>query len=198
LYNIGKRLKYENIKFDYILCSTAVRTKQTAEIVLKIMNIDTSKLIISDEILEQSQGIWEGMNRALTFTPEIREQMDELHFEFCPPNGESKRIVQKRAIAFLEPIIEQAKKKSIIENREISIVIFTHANLIVSVLQYYLQSNPKYAWLIKQNNTAINEIVLNQHGISVAKVNDHSHLVFSIPETQSELSENQNKENKNS
>ena len=150
------------------------------------MNIDISNLIISSELVEQSQGIWEGMSRALAFTPEIIQQMDELHLEFCPPNGESKQMVQKRGITFLEPIIEQAKNESIIENREISIAIFTHSNFITSVLQYYLQSNPKHAWLIRQNNTAINEIVLNNRGISLVKVNDDSHLIFSIPEMQSQ------------
>ncbi len=95
-------------------------------------------------------------------------------------------MVQKRTINFLEPIIEQAKNQSLIENREVSIVIFTHGNLIKSVLQYYLQSNPKYVWLIRQHNTAINEIVLNEHGISVVKINDDSHLRFIIPEMHSE------------
>ncbi|CAF3822440.1 unnamed protein product [Rotaria sp. Silwood1] len=185
-----KRLKYQNIKFDSILCSTVVRAERTAEIALKTMNIDISKLIISSELLEESQGSWEGMSRALAFTPEVIQQWNELHFEFCPPNGESKRMVQKRALAYLEPIIEQAKNQSLEENREISIGIFTHANLIQSILQYYLQSNPKYAWLIKQNNTAINEILLNEHGISVVKVNDDSHLRFLIPEMQNESLDN--------
>ncbi|CAF1562827.1 unnamed protein product [Rotaria sp. Silwood1] len=157
-----KRLKYQNIKFDSILCSTVVRAERTAEIALKTMNIDISKLIISSELLEESQGSWEGMSRALAFTPEVIQQWNELHFEFCPPNGESKRMVQKRALAYLEPIIEQAKNKN----------------------------NPKYAWLIKQNNTAINEILLNEHGISVVKVNDDSHLRFLIPEMQNESLDN--------
>ncbi|CAF0971972.1 unnamed protein product [Rotaria sordida] len=187
---LGKRLKYQNIKFDSVLCSTAVRAQQTAEIALKTMNIDTSKLIISSELLEQSQGSWEGMSRALAFTPEVIQQWNELHFEFCPPNGESKRMVQKRALAYLEPIIEQAKNQSLRENRGISIGIFTHGNLIRSVLQYYLQSNPKYVWLIQQNNTSINEILLNENGISVVKINDDSHLRFFIPEIHSESLDN--------
>jgi broad specificity phosphatase PhoE len=180
---LGKRLKYQNIKFDYLISSTAIRAQQTAEIALKIMEIDTSKLIISDALLEQSQGMWEGMNRKLCYTNGIIKQMGELHIEFSAPKGESLRMVQKRAIEFLEPIIEQAKKQSIEENRETSIVIFTHGNLIRTVLQYYLQSNPKHAWLIGQNNTAITEILLNEYGTSLVKVNDSGHLAFLIPES---------------
>ncbi|CAF2842006.1 unnamed protein product [Rotaria sp. Silwood2] len=109
--------------------------------------------------------------------------MKELHIDFSSPDGESIRMVQKRAIAFLEPYIEQAKKQSIEENREISIVIFTHANLIRAVIQYYTESNPKYTWLIGQYNTSISEILFNQHGISLVKVNDIGHLKFLIPES---------------
>ncbi|CAF2825428.1 unnamed protein product [Rotaria sp. Silwood2] len=180
---LGKRLKYENMKFDYFLCSTAIRAKQTADIVLEKMNIDSSKLIISNALLEQSQGSWEGMDRLECYTDEIMKKLDELHMEFCAPNGESIRMVQKRAITFLEFYIEQAKNQSIEENREISIVIFSHANLIRAVLQYYLQSNPKYTWLIEQNNASISEIVFNQYGISLVKVNDTGHLKFLMPES---------------
>ena len=180
---LGKRLKYENIKFDYLFSSTAIRAKQTADVVLNLMNIDTSKIITTNALLEQSQGMWEGMNRNLCYTPEIMQQMNETHIEFSAPQGESMRMVQKRAVEFLEPFIEQAKKQSIEENREIIIGIFTHANLIRTVLQYYLQSNPKHAWLIGQNNTAITEILLNQYGTSLVRVNDSGHLAFLIPET---------------
>ncbi|CAF4331493.1 unnamed protein product, partial [Adineta steineri] len=133
--------------------------------------------------LEQSQGNWEGLNRQSCYTKDIREQMDKLHIEFSAPNGESLRMVQKRAIDFLEPYIDQAKKQSIEENREISIIIFTHGNLIRAVLQYYLQSNTKYTWLIKQENTSISEILLDQFGTSLVKVNDSGHLIFLIPES---------------
>ncbi|UJR34662.1 hypothetical protein I4U23_027439 [Adineta vaga] len=180
---LGKRLKYQNASFDYVLCSTATRAKQTAEIVLKIMDIDFSKVILSSAFLEQSQGNWEGVSRCLCYTSDVMKQMNELHFEFIPPEGESLRMVQKRAIDFLEPYIEQAKQRSLNEKREITIVIFTHANFIRAVLQYYTQSNPRYAWIIGQANTAITEILFYQHGISLVKVNDSAHLLFPIPET---------------
>ncbi len=154
---LGKRLKYQNIKFDYIFSSTAV-------------------------ILEQSQGIWEGLNRQSCYTDEIIQQMNEVHIEFSAPKGESLRMVQKRGVEFLEPFIEQAKQQSIEEKREISIAIFTHGNFIRSVLQYYLQSTPRHARLIGQNNTAITEVLFNQYGTSLVKVNDTGHLTFLIPE----------------
>ncbi|CAF4382769.1 unnamed protein product, partial [Adineta steineri] len=46
-----------------------------------------------------------------------------------------------------------------------------------------LQSNTKYTWLIKQENTSISEILLDQFGTSLVKVNDSGHLVFLIPES---------------
>jgi broad specificity phosphatase PhoE len=146
------------------------------------MNLDISKLITASELLEQSQGNWEGLDRKSPHILEAIKKMQRLQIEYCAPEGESLRMVQKRAIAYLELYIEQAKQQSIIENREISIVIFTHGGLIQSVLQYYLQSNPRDAWLIQQYNTAINEIILNENGVSLVKVNDYGHMTFLIPE----------------
>jgi broad specificity phosphatase PhoE len=146
------------------------------------MNLDISKLITASELLEQSQGNWEGLDRKSPHILEAIKEMQRLQIEYCAPEGESLRMVQKRAIAYLELYIEQAKQQSIIENREISIVIFTHGGLIRSVLQYYLQSNPPDAWLIQQYNTAINEIVLSENGVSLVKVNDYGHMTFLIPE----------------
>ncbi|CAF3415094.1 unnamed protein product [Rotaria socialis] len=180
---LGKRLKYENMKYDHLLCSTAVRAKQTADIALEITNNDPSKLITSNALLEQSQGSWEGLNRRECYTDEIMQKMDKLHVDFRAPDGESIRMLQKRAIEFLKLYIEQAEQQSIKENREVSIVVFTHGNLIRAVLQHYLQSDPKYTWLIKQNNTAISEILFNEHGMALAKVNDSAHLIFLIPES---------------
>ncbi len=179
---LGKRLKYENPKYDYIFSSTAVRAQQTAKIVLGIMGIDTSKLITSAALLEQSQGIWEGLNRQSCYSDEIIKHMNEVHMEFSAPKGESLTMVQKRGVEFLEPIIEQAKQRSIEEKREILIVVFTHGNFIRPVLQFYLQSTPRHAWLIGQKNTAITEILFNRYGTSLVKLNDSGHLTFLIPE----------------
>ena len=179
---LGKRLKYENTRFDYIFSSTAVRAQQTAEISMELMGIDRSKLDTSPALLEQSQGSWEGRNRRECHTDEIIRHMHETHIEFSAPNGESLRMVQKRGIEFLEPVIEQAKQQSIAENREIFIAVFAHANFIRSLVQYYTQCTPKHAWLIGQKNTAITELVFNQYGTGLARVNDSGHLVFPIPE----------------
>ncbi|CAF0793056.1 unnamed protein product [Adineta ricciae] len=178
---LGKRLKYQKLNFDYILCSTAMRAKQTAELALKLTDMDLSKLVLSDALLEQSQGDWEGKNRYLCYSADIMTQMNDLHIEFTPPNGESIRMVQKRAVNFLKPYIEQAKQRSIEETREISIAIFGHANCIRSIIQYYLELNPKYTWLIGQQNTAMSEILFNEHGTALVKVNDAAHLTFPIP-----------------
>lgn len=180
---LAGRWKYENMKFDFFLCSTAVRAKQTADIVLEKLKIDESKLITSDALLELSQGSWEGLIRKECYTDEIKKKMDELNMDFRAPGGESMRMVQDRAVPFLESYIEKAKEQSIQEKREVSLVVFTHANLLRAVLQYYLQSNPKHAYLIEQYNTAITEILFNEHGVSLVKANDSAHLKLPIPES---------------
>lgn len=143
---------------------------------------------MASALVEQSQGAWEGLHRAVTYDAKVLQRMIELHVEFSAPGGESIRMVQKRANDFLEPHIEQAKKQSIAENRDISIGVFTHANLIRAMLLHYLQSTPEHAWLIDQRNTAINEIIFNRHGTCLVKTNDAAHLLFPIPETSDRLS----------
>ena len=180
---LGKRLKCQNIRFDYVFSSTAIRAQQTAEIALELMGVDRSKLVTSPALLEQSQGSWEGLNRRQCYTDEIIRRMSETNIEFSAPNGESLRTVQKRGIEFLEPVIERAKQESMAQNRDIFIGVFAHANFFRSLLQYFTQCNPKDAWLIGQNNTAITELVFSQLGTALVRVNDSGHLLFAIPET---------------
>lgn len=165
------------------MSSSAVRTIQTAQTALEVLGADLSKVIITEGLVEQSQGQWEGMHNKSPEILEAIQEMNRLQIEFCAPGGESLRMVQKRAIEALEPYVEKAKKLSVDEDREVSIVAFTHGGLIQSVLQYYLQSKLRDAWLIQQHNTAINEIVLDPRGVSLAKVNDYGHLMFLIPES---------------
>ena len=45
------------------------------------MGIDISKLITSDALIEQSQGIWEGLNRQSCYTDKIIQHMREAEHE---------------------------------------------------------------------------------------------------------------------
>ncbi|CAF3376210.1 unnamed protein product [Rotaria socialis] len=193
---LGKRFKFQNVKFNYMLCSSAVRTIQTAHTVLAVLNLNKSKLIVTPELLEQSQGQWEGLDRKSPHIQEAIEKMKRQNAVFCAPEGESLDMVQKRAIAALEPYVEQAKQESIVKNRKITIVIFAHGGVIQSLLQYYLQSNMRDAWLIRQHNTAINEIILNENGVSLVKVNDYGHLTFLISEEALQRDDNDKQNNR--
>ncbi|CAF1940217.1 unnamed protein product [Rotaria magnacalcarata] len=193
---LGKRFKFQNVKFNYMLCSSAIRTIQTAHTVLAVLNLNKSKLIVTPELLEQSQGKWEGLDRKSPHILEAIAEMKRQNIVFCAPEGESLDMVQKRAIAALEPYVEQAKQESIVKNRKITIVIFAHGGVIQSLLQYYLQSNMRDAWLIRQHNTAINEIILNEDGVSLVRVNDYGHLTFLISEETTHRDDNDKKNNR--
>lgn len=180
---IGKRLKYENIQFDHLLSSSAIRTRQTAQTVLDQLHIDSSRLIFTEAFLEQSQGDWEGSNRRDTYNEQVLREMSEKILDFTPPNGESMRIVQKRCIDYLQTFLDQAKQQSIEQKRIIRIAVFTHGNTIRGLLQYFLQTEPKYSWLPEIHNTSITQITFNQHGIVLSKTNDDAHLILTIPDS---------------
>ncbi|CAF4663461.1 unnamed protein product, partial [Rotaria magnacalcarata] len=81
-----------------------------------VLNLNKSKLIVTPELLEQSQGKWEGLDRKSPHILEAIAEMRRQNIVFCAPEGESLDMVQKRAIAALEPYVEQAKQESIVKN----------------------------------------------------------------------------------
>ncbi|CAF0737739.1 unnamed protein product [Didymodactylos carnosus] len=174
---LGKRLKIEKLIFDQAYTSTAVRTKRTAEIALTEAQLSLPDNAVED-LCEQSQGDWEGIHRHEIYTPQTIQKMEVLNFDHSAPNGESLRQVQRRALKFLNPLIDRAKKESIKQNRSITIGIFSHGGTIRSLIQHFIQSNPKTAWLISNENTAINEFVIDPRGTMCVRVNDVGHLLL--------------------
>jgi len=131
-------------------------------------------VISNAELLEQSQGDWEGLHRKEVYTDEVSDQMAKQHMDFCAPNGESLRMVEKRASVFVDNFIKTKKS----ENKDIVIGIFAHGGTIRCLLHHYLMFNDKMTWLIEQKNTTINEIFIYSKGISVCRINDAAHLTL--------------------
>jgi broad specificity phosphatase PhoE len=183
---LGIRLANEAIQFDEIYSSTAVRAFETARISLsecshwRSVHRPSQPLIIPpvvqrEEFLEQSQGDWEGQERAKVYTPARIAEMAQSHIRFQPPNGESLQMVQDRAIKVLQPAIEQGKTKSITLKRPYSIGLYAHGGTIRTLLQHYLGLEERFTWLLHQDNTAINEILFDARGIAGVRINDAAH-----------------------
>ena len=86
-------------QFDNIICSQAVRCKQTIDQYL--IYHDTSEVLYTSEILERDMGIFEGQYRS-----EMKNKYPELFFEnkfdvfATPPSGESYEVFYQRVVHF--------------------------------------------------------------------------------------------------
>jgi len=180
---LGKALRLQKINFDFIYTSTAKRTIRTALLSLNEAGIpfQSTKGTEINVLLEQYQGFWEGKKRSELYTTEIIDEMKRLHMNYAAPGGESLFDLQIRATAFLLPVIERAKSLSIQENRVVTIGLFVHYGTVTTLVQFFTKSDPTQTWLIKNENTAITEILFETRGISLVRMNDFSHL-YLLPE----------------
>lgn len=171
---LGARLKKEKIIFDQVYSSTAIRAKKTAEIVCEIINFPINKIITSDDLLEISQGDWEGKKRAEVYTPEILAKIKKETWNFKAPNGESQKELEERAYNWIE--------KNLLKelNKNLTVAIFGHGLTTKCLLRKIMSSDPKLTYKISIDNCSITQFKyssLGQHqGWSMIKVNDNSHL----------------------
>ena len=171
---LGERLKKERIVFDEVYCSTAVRAKTTAKIVSEIMDFPAEKIITTSELLEMSQGDWEGKPYKEVQTPEVLKEMKRIHWEFKAPNGESQKDLEKRKYDWVW--------KNLIANKreDLTVGMFGHGMAIKCFLRGVMKSDPSMTYKIVIDNCSITRISHTkegQHeGWSIVKVNDNAHL----------------------
>jgi broad specificity phosphatase PhoE len=173
---LGERLVREGLQFDRIYSSTAERTKETARIVCDILGFPIERLVTTPELLELSQGDWEGKDRNETYTPEILAEMKNKHWDFKAPNGESQRDVEKRVYSWIE-------NNFIKKNEELTIGIFGHGVSTKCLLRRIMDSDPKLTYRICINNCSLSRIKYaffgQYQGWSLIKLNDDAHLIES-------------------
>src|SRR3989344_5078569 len=88
---LGQRLQNEEILFDQIYSSTAVRAQQTAMIASKQIEYPLENILSSEKLLELDQGDWEGQPRVKIYTPQVLAEINRDNWNFAPKNGESQK-----------------------------------------------------------------------------------------------------------
>lgn len=167
--SLGRRLARESMYFDRVCVSTTVRTQQTARYALQEAGWALSRMEYSDQLVEISQGIWEGKPRAEIMTPEVVEQMRTLGWLFRPPGGESPQDVAQRMEAWLT--------QEILPGPGQHIAIVTHGFVIRSVWAACLGYDIKTLIETPIQNTSINTMVYSPDlGYRHVSLNDITHL----------------------
>ena len=124
---LGRRLApIEDLPQWRICCSTAVRAQQTMRYSLASAGVSLSGVELHPELIEVSQGQWEGQPRAQVITPQIAQTLREQGWTFRPPGGESCADVAARVLGWIQrQVLDRAHPAPV--------AIFTHGVVIRAV-----------------------------------------------------------------
>lgn len=165
---LGKRLKRQGVKFDYVYSSPSTRAIETAKLATKEVDFPETEIMLSEEIVEYSIGDWADQKRADTYTPEVMFAMNTMGPYFVPPNGESMIMVQKRVINWL---IEEILHNEKYLDKENNIAIFSHAMTIRTLLQFVMGFNDRLIHRVAIDNASLTKLRFNKDGWFVDGVN---------------------------
>jgi broad specificity phosphatase PhoE len=172
---LGKRLNDENLTFDRVYSSTAVRAYETARIATSHLDHAKEDIIQLEQLLELEQGDWEGKLRDEIYTPEMINKINSDNWNFKAPNGESQKEVEDRMYAFINDLKQGYEENS---SKLVNIAVFTHGFSIKCLLRKINNSNPAETYKIRMDNTSITQLRYNQEWEEVRR-NDYDHLTTS-------------------
>lgn len=177
--------------------STARRAVDTADIAawemasaagLKVSDVPVP--IHDEDLVEMSQGSWEGKDRSAVYTRETLRVVNSNNWlvrgpgmsppEYGGAEGESPRTVEKRGLGFLHRLTSLAGSPSDGATERV-VVVVAHGVTIKAALRGILGSNPGMTHKIAIDNTSITEVryVAKPGGLGgwhLLRVNDASHL----------------------
>lgn len=169
---LGKRLQAEQHQFEALYSSTAVRTQATAALATNPLD-SAPELQLRSELLELSQGQWEGQVRKDIYTPEQLSIVRSDPYDFRAPGGESQRDVETRMYAWLDEVVKKHDR----EDQQVSIGAFTHGFAIKTLIRGILQSSPIMTYRTIIHNTSMT-VLYRENGMwFVDRVNDYQHIL---------------------
>ncbi|KAF8064686.1 gpmB [Scenedesmus sp. PABB004] len=160
-----------------VLSSTAVRAADTAAIALQHWpSADRPELVQLPELLELSQGSWEGAPRAACYTPDVLAAIRRDPWGFAAPGGESQKQLEARVTAAVSRALAALKPGGP------PLLVFTHGLAIKCFVRGVMNSAPDLTWKIQIDNSSVTELVLVEGGAAegwhVCRVNDTAHLAL--------------------
>lgn len=92
---------------DVMYVSPALRTQETARLIIERAGYHEIPLFIDGRLQELSQGAQEGIHRELAYTEDVRRQIKEKLFDFKFEDGESIHDVMDRMYTVVQHIHDQ-------------------------------------------------------------------------------------------
>lgn len=169
---LGARLQSEQHHFEALYSSTAVRTQATAALATNNLN-PIPPLQLREELLELSQGEWEGQVRKDIYTPEQLSIVRSDPYDFRPPGGESQRDVETRMYSWLDEVVATHFR----EGERVSVGAFTHGFAIKTLVRGILQSSPIMTYRTIIHNTSMTVLYREHNMWFIDRVNDFQHIM---------------------
>lgn len=173
---LGSKLRSDAVYFDKIYSSPYNRALHTAQIVTSYFG--DKEIILDDDLREYDAGDWKGASRNEIVTNDIKLLMNYFTNAFCPPNGESLNVVERRAsqwldnILFNKEIIQLSNKNS----QPLKIACFSHGMTIKCLLHYIMNFDKNLTWKFDIYNTSVTNVSFGHEGWKIHYINNCSHL----------------------
>lgn len=155
-----------------IFTSDLLRARETARIAVGEQKYQNAVLV--PELQEFTNGDWDGASRKKIHTIEQLGKINTAGYLFTPPNGESQRMVQRRASNWLEDNV--LYNNQFHTPHEQVIFIFSHGIVIKTLLHYILGFSDRFIYRFALENTGICEFLYTEEGWFPISINDTKHL----------------------
>jgi broad specificity phosphatase PhoE len=165
---LGRWLREQQVPCDRVVASTAVRAQQTARYCMTEAGIALRRLRTFPELEELSQGDWENHPRSAILTPETIALIEQTHWEFRPPGGESQADVHERAFRWIE--------REVLPSEGGCVWAFSHGVVIKVLLAGIFGLERRTAWKIEIDNTSITRLLHTEQGWQLLGQNETPHL----------------------
>lgn len=167
--SLGCDLLTRTPSIEKIYCSPTRRTRSTALKINKLFEIDIE---YRGELLERSQGDWEGEIRSEKYNQEIISKMRKDPFGFKAPNGESLSEVEKRMNSFFNKVKEEHK------NKNSTILLVGHGYSFKSLLRKLMNFDPLIIldWSIDNASLSCLKYDYEENKTNFKFFNNSSHL----------------------
>lgn len=151
-----------------VFASPARRTRSTAAHALKQLGLEGMEPVVSTDLLEQSQGEYEGKVREEVYTDEIKAERERLGKNFKLPGAESMNEVGQRVDNWVQRTIEEVASERASEE-PIQIYGFTHAGSVANLASRILDWGryETYQNQVAIPNASISRFVLDKGKLSV-------------------------------
>lgn len=158
--------------FDEMYSSTAVRASETAKIIANSAGFRLENIDYSSDLLELSQGDWEGKLRDEVYTPEVMHKMRQNYWNFKAPHGESQCDLEKRMHGFFWDTFGDDIK----DERHVSAAVVSHHMAIKCFLRGVYYWKPEMTFNTRIGNTGVTHVRYDRNGWNVLCMNDTAHL----------------------